>query len=100
MSCCIRSNSLNHAHTESCALSGSGDNMSLGRPALIRLTAVMPCLNEERTVATCIEKVSSAFRAMHLAGEVVIADNGSSDRSAAIAVALGARVVHVETKGY
>jgi glycosyltransferase involved in cell wall biosynthesis len=74
--------------------------MSLGRPALIRLTAVMPCLNEERTVGTCIEKVFSAFHAMHLAGEVVIADNGSSDRSPAIAAALGARVVHVETKGY
>ena len=59
----------------------------------IKLTAVMPCLNEERTVGRCIEKVTAAFRAMGIAGEVVVADNGSTDRSVEIATAQGARVV-------
>ena len=66
----------------------------------IKLTAVMPCLNEERTVGRCIEKVSAAFRAMGIAGEVVVADNGSTDRSVEIATAHGARVVRVATHGY
>jgi glycosyltransferase involved in cell wall biosynthesis len=60
----------------------------------------MPCLNEADTLATCIEK---AFRAMSLAGldgEVVVADNGSTDGSPAIAERLGARVVVVSAKGY
>jgi glycosyltransferase involved in cell wall biosynthesis len=60
----------------------------------------MPCLNEERTLGRCIEKALAAFRAMDLNGEVIVADNGSSDRSVEIATALGARVVHVDTKGY
>jgi glycosyltransferase involved in cell wall biosynthesis len=68
--------------------------------ASVRVTAVMPCLNEERTVGRCIEKAQASFRAMGLHGEVIIADNGSSDRSVEIATALGARVVHVATKGY
>jgi hypothetical protein len=60
----------------------------------------MPCLNEERTLALCIEKAQRAFRELGIAGEVVVADNGSSDRSAEIAAALGARVVHEARKGY
>lgn len=66
----------------------------------IRLTAVMPCLNEERTVGVCIEKALIAFRQMGVLGEVVVADNGSTDQSVEIASRLGARVVHVATKGY
>lgn len=65
-----------------------------------RLSAVMPCLNEERTVGRCIEKAQAAFLAMGLMGEVIVADNGSTDRSIEIAEALGARVVRVATKGY
>jgi glycosyltransferase involved in cell wall biosynthesis len=66
----------------------------------IRVSAVMPCLNEERTVGICIEKAFSAFHAMGVTGEVIIADNGSSDRSAELASAFGARVIHVEKRGY
>jgi len=66
----------------------------------IRLTAVMPCLNEERTVGVCIEKAFKAFRSMGIVGEVVVADNGSTDRSVELASTLGARVVHVARKGY
>jgi glycosyltransferase involved in cell wall biosynthesis len=69
-------------------------------PSHIRLTAVMPCLNEERTVGVCIEKAFRAFRSMGIAGEVVVADNGSTDSSVEVASRLGASVVHVAKKGY
>jgi hypothetical protein len=60
----------------------------------------MPCLNEERTLATCIQKAQACFRALDIEGEVVVADNGSVDRSVEIARQLGARVVHESVKGY
>jgi hypothetical protein len=60
----------------------------------------MPCLNEERTVGLCVEKALAALRGMSICGEVVVADNGSTDRSVELATALGARVVSVATKGY
>ena len=77
----------------------SGTTTAAG-PATVRLTAVMPCLDEERTIGRCIEKAFAAIRAMGISGEVVVADNGSSDRSVDLALALGARVVHVARKGY
>lgn len=67
---------------------------------VVRLTALMPCLNEERTLGICIEKAQACFAAMNIDGEIIVADNGSSDRSVEIATGLGARVVHVATKGY
>ncbi len=66
----------------------------------IEVSAVMPCLNEENTLATCIEKAFTAFRTIGVTGEVVVADNGSTDRSVAIAESLGARVVTERRKGY
>ena len=60
----------------------------------------MPCLNEADTLGTCIEKAMSALRDAGLAGEVIVADNGSTDGSPAIADRLGARVVHVPARGY
>ena len=60
----------------------------------------MPCLNEERTLGLCIEKAQRAFREMGIVGEVVVADNGSTDRSVTIAESLGARVVREARKGY
>jgi glycosyltransferase involved in cell wall biosynthesis len=60
----------------------------------------MPCLNESETLATCITKAQSAFRRLGVVGEVVVADNGSTDGSQAIAVRAGASVVDVELKGY
>lgn len=66
----------------------------------IHVTAVMPCLNEERTLGLCIEKAQHAFREMGIVGEVVVADNGSTDRSVEIAESLGARVAHEPRKGY
>lgn len=66
----------------------------------ILVSAVMPCLNEEKTLGLCIAKVQRAFDEMGIAGEVVVADNGSTDRSVEIAVSHGARVVHERRKGY
>ena len=60
----------------------------------------MPCLNEADTLASCIEKAQRALRDHAIAGEVVVADNGSTDGSQAIAEALGARVVPVKERGY
>lgn len=64
------------------------------------LSVVMPCLNEERTLGPCIEKALKSITEMGIAGEVVVADNGSTDGSRKIAEALGARVVSVTEKGY
>ncbi len=68
--------------------------------AAIELTIVMPCLNEARTVGTCIEKAQTFLREHGVAGEVIVADNGSTDGSQAIAERLGARVVPVSERGY
>jgi len=66
----------------------------------IELSIVMPCLDEAETLATCIEKAQRSLREGGIAGEVVIADNGSTDGSQAIAEGLGARVVPVAIRGY
>ncbi|MBC8754312.1 glycosyltransferase family 2 protein [Kordia sp. YSTF-M3] len=64
------------------------------------LSIVMPCLNEAETLAICIQKAQSFFEKHDVHGEVVIADNGSTDGSQAIAEKLNARVVPVPEKGY
>lgn len=64
------------------------------------LTILMPCLNEAETLACCIDKAWSYLRHGGIDGEVMIADNGSTDGSQAIALARGATVVDVPTKGY
>ncbi|MBN3816203.1 glycosyltransferase family 2 protein [Paraburkholderia sp. Se-20369] len=66
----------------------------------IRVSAVMPCLNEEMTLAMCIEKAQRSFAELGVTGQVVIADNGSTDRSVEIARQLGAKVVHQPVRGY
>ena len=66
----------------------------------IELSVVMPCLNEAETLETCIRKAQKAMQDANISGEVVIADNGSSDGSVEIAEGLGARVVHIKAKGY
>jgi len=64
------------------------------------LSIVMPCLNEAETLETCIRKARSFLAAAGIDGEVVIADNGSTDGSQEIAIRAGARVVDVPTRGY
>lgn len=64
------------------------------------ISVVMPCLNEAETLAVCIGKAQAALREQGIAGEIIVADNGSTDGSQQIATGLGARVVAVEKKGY
>jgi glycosyltransferase involved in cell wall biosynthesis len=66
----------------------------------IELSVVMPCLNEAETLETCINKVQEYFAQYDISGEVVIADNGSTDGSPAIAKQMGVRVIDVKEKGY
>ncbi|WP_148226960.1 glycosyltransferase family 2 protein [Planctopirus limnophila] len=66
----------------------------------IEVSVVMPCLNEERTVVVCVEKALQTMSRLGVMGEVVIADNGSTDKSVELATEAGARVVHQSQKGY
>jgi glycosyltransferase involved in cell wall biosynthesis len=75
-------------------VSGARESMPL------EVTVVMPCLNEADTLATCIRKALTAMRNAGISGEVVVADNGSTDDSRAIASAEGARLVPVADRGY
>jgi glycosyltransferase involved in cell wall biosynthesis len=64
------------------------------------LSIVMPCLNEARTVGVCVQKALAYLDMYNVQGEVIVADNGSSDGSQAIAATLGVRVVPVSSRGY
>jgi glycosyltransferase involved in cell wall biosynthesis len=64
------------------------------------VSAVIPCLNEVRSISACVDKAVEAFRNAGIRGEVVVADNGSTDGSQDVAAEHGARVIHVEIKGY
>lgn len=64
------------------------------------LSIVMPCLNEEQTVAICVQKAKQYLNAKNISGEVIVADNGSSDQSIKKAKAAGAKVIQVAEKGY
>ena len=66
----------------------------------VEVSVVMPCLNEARTVGVCIDKALACLQKLNAKGEVVVADNGSTDGSQDIARAHGARIVPVERKGY
>jgi glycosyltransferase involved in cell wall biosynthesis len=66
----------------------------------IEVSVVMPCLNEAETLEACIRKAQRALLEANIAGEIIVADNGSSDGSIEIAQRLGAQVVKVQDKGY
>src|SRR5215469_5295680 len=66
----------------------------------LELTILMPCLNEAETVALCVRKARGFLERTGIAGEVLVADNGSSDGSVEIARHAGARVVRIAQKGY
>src|SRR5712692_6679058 len=71
-----------------------------GEQGGLELSVVMPCLNEAETLRGCITKASRALRATGARGEIIVADNGSTDGSRRIALECGARVVEVKEKGY
>jgi glycosyltransferase involved in cell wall biosynthesis len=82
---------MQETHVESRKPGGSGDP---------EVSVVMPCLNEADTLETCIRKAQRSMAEAGIAGEIVIADNGSTDGCPEIAERLGARVVRVAAKGY
>ena len=65
-----------------------------------RVSILMPCLNEAETIESCVRKALGSLKRLNLTGEVVIADNGSTDGSRERAQALGARIVPVDERGY
>src|SRR4051812_25566230 len=67
---------------------------------IIELSIIMPCLNEEETLGVCIDKAKQFLAENSISGEIVIADNGSTDDSISIASEAGALVVNVPEKGY
>jgi len=71
---------------------------NLGDP--VELSVVIPCLNEADTLGACLAKAQQALREYNISGEIIVADNGSTDDSRAIAEGMGARVVCVSDKGY
>jgi glycosyltransferase involved in cell wall biosynthesis len=71
-----------------------------GAASELELTILMPCLDEAETLAGCVDEAREFLARQHVSGEVLVADNGSSDGSAEIARAHGARVTSVSTRGY
>jgi len=70
------------------------------KASALEVSVVMPCLNEADTLEACIAKAQRALGEHRISGEIIVADNGSTDGSQAIATRMGARLVHVEAKGY
>lgn len=66
----------------------------------IEFTILMPCLNEEKTIVSCIEEAFAYIKERNLSAEVLVADNGSTDASVELAIEAGARVVTIAEKGY
>jgi glycosyltransferase involved in cell wall biosynthesis len=72
-----------------------------GQPAdACEVSVVMPCLNEAESLAPCVRAAQAAIAELGIAGEVIVADNGSTDGSVELAQSLGARVAHVRARGY
>src|SRR5580658_9965343 len=68
--------------------------------ATVELSVVMPCLNESRTLGVCVKKALDTIERLGIRGEVIVADNGSTDGSQSLAEGLGARVVPIAARGY
>src|SRR5688572_25587637 len=85
-----------------CAPPGWGSRASIasGLDQRLELSVVMPCLNEAATVADCVTQAREAIARYGIRGEVIVADNGSTDGSRELAAAAGARVVPVPIRGY
>ena len=87
---------LKDANNLSRELAGSGRDVD----TTLELSVVMPCLNEGRTLGICVKKAMDTIERIGIRGEVIVADNGSTDGSQSIAEELGARVVPIAARGY
>jgi len=76
------------------------DGVQTSESRAVELTILMPCLDEAATIATCVHKARGYLARTGIDGEVVVADNGSSDGSPELARVAGARVVRIANKGY
>ena len=81
-------------------LEDTASQMPVGEESGVELSIVMPCLNEAETLKICIMKAQQSLREHRIAGEIIVADNGSQDGSQAIAASMGVRIVQVQAKGY
>src|SRR5260370_11967704 len=86
--------------THNLETSGVAENPTAVVSKGFEVSVVIPCVNEARSIAICIDKARTSFSTAGVRGEVVVADNGSTDGSIEIAKQHGARVVRVPTKGY
>ena len=91
--------SINHDVYSSKVLDSTLDALATAAEP-IELSVVMPCLNERETVGVCVRKAMVALKDAGIPGEVIVADNGSTDGSVELAQAEGARVVNIGEKGY
>src|SRR5262249_34827955 len=97
----VRGRRARGAHRDRAELCAAGQATSLAvSPDAPELSIVMPCLDEAETLGTCIEKARRFLATSGVSGEIIVADNGSSDGSQDIAQRLGARVVEVPERGY
>ena len=71
-----------------------------GEAEALTVSVVIPCLNEAQSIESCVRSARAVIEEYGISGEVIVADNGSEDDSAALATAAGARVVHEERRGY
>jgi hypothetical protein len=88
------------ARTRDAAPEGSAERRGETPSADLEVSVVLPCLNEEVTVATCVEKAKRWFASAGVRGEVIVVDNGSTDRSREEALRAGARVIDEPRRGY
>lgn len=76
----------------------SHHGLESSHPSMV--SVVLPCLNEEAAIGSCLQKILDTFSQAQLDGEVIVCDNGSTDRSVAIAESMGVQVVHQPERGY
>src|SRR5436309_6828682 len=81
-------------------VSDSALREATGETRPVEVSVVIPCLNEANSLAYCVDKARKALQEAGLSGEVVVADNGSTDGSIELAEKLGARLIRVEQRGY
>lgn len=89
-----------HTSTSDSAPDERASREAHGAAEPVEVSVVMPCLDEAEGVGICVEKALSSLAELGIPGEVVVVDNGSTDDSAAIATAAGARVIHERRRGY